>query len=352
MHEAQSLINHVALVLDGSGSMAAHEDRVVQVVDDLVRDLALASEEKGQETRVSVYVFDDHVECAIFDMDVMRLPSMKGLYWINGMTALIDATMRAQVDLDTTSQIYGEHAFLTYVITDGAENSSGRPTNVPAWAASTRWTQRDLMHWLTNGPVNSTIAFLVPDQRGVDYVTRLGASPGNVMKWDTASTTGVMDVGTSISTATRTFMDNRARGVHSSRGVFDTSAAAVNAATVSATLHPMDRDSYEIIASQGVREIRELVQDRLQITYRKGIAYYQIIKPEKIQPQKQVIVVEKATGQAYGGNQARSLVGLPPHGSGMEVKVTPSGNPDYDVYIQSESTNRKVLDGQQVLVRV
>lgn len=347
MHEAQSLINHVALVLDGSGSMRRHKNRVIEVTDGLVRDLATASEEKRQETRVSIYVFDERVECVIFDMDVMRLPSVKDLYWVGGLTALVDATMRSQEDLDTTSQIYGQHAFLTYVVTDGGENASGR-TATNSLGGHRRFMVHDLAYRLNHSPANSTIAFLVPDRQGVDFVTNLGAAPGNVMQWDTASEKGMLDVGASISRATRTFMDNRVTGTHSSRTIFDTSAAAVNAATVQATLAPLDPRSYGFVTAEGVVEIRDLVEAGYGVTYRKGIAFYHLIKSEMIQPQKQVIVVEKGTGRAFGGDQARALIGLPD----MPVKVSPSGNPKYDVFVQSTSTNRKILDGQKVLVRV
>ena len=68
MHKAQRLINHVALVLDGSGSMSSHKNNVIKVADEQIRHLMLRSEELCQETRVSVYWFDDKVKCLIFDI--------------------------------------------------------------------------------------------------------------------------------------------------------------------------------------------------------------------------------------------------------------------------------------------
>src|SRR6478736_1986894 len=124
MHKAQRLINHVALVLDGSSSMSSHKSNLIKVADEQIKYLALRSEELQQETRVSVYLFADTVQCLIFDMDVMRLPSISDLYRSSGMTALVDAVVKSQDDLATTSQIYGDHGFLTFVLTDGMENAS------------------------------------------------------------------------------------------------------------------------------------------------------------------------------------------------------------------------------------
>src|SRR5687768_3028169 len=165
MHKAQRLINHVALVLDGSSSMRGHKANLIKVADEQIRYLALRSEELSQETRVSVYLFDYNVECLIFDMDVMRLPSIADLYRANGMTALIDAVVKSQTDLATTSQIYGDHAFLTFVLTDGAENQSQN-----SWTVLPRYTNQASENW--------TVGFLVPDAQGQAYLTRAGVDKG------------------------------------------------------------------------------------------------------------------------------------------------------------------------------
>ena len=45
-------------------------------------------------------------------------------------------------------------------------------------------------------------------------------------------------------------------------------------------------------------------------------------------------------------NDARQLLGLPDY----EVKVSPTSHPNYDLFIQSTSVNRKLLAGQRVMV--
>src|SRR6188508_3210323 len=106
----QRLVNHVAFVLDGSSSMDIHAASVVKVVDAQTAYLARRSKEMDQETRVSVYVFADEVECLIYDTDVLRLPSIKDLYSPYGWTALLAATIKSQQDLAATGTLYGEHS--------------------------------------------------------------------------------------------------------------------------------------------------------------------------------------------------------------------------------------------------
>lgn len=332
MHKTQRLINHVALVLDGSSSMTSHSRNLIKVADEQIRHLALRSEELSQETRVSVYLFNEYVQCLIFDMDVMRLPSINDLYRANGMTALVDATLKSQEDLATTSQIYGDHAFLTFVLTDGAENASKR-----SWAELSRSLERQ--------PVNWTTGFLVPDQRGVAYMERIGASRGSIAIWDTASAQGIVDAVSTIRTATDNFMTARATGVRGTRNVFSTGSDAVNAKTVR-SLDTLKETAYDVFTVNTTSQISDAIRGAVG-HYTAGIGYYQLTKSETIQANKKILVLDKKTLKAYGGDQARGLIGLPASGS---VRVRPNANPDYEVYVQSTSHNRKLLPGTKVLV--
>jgi hypothetical protein len=333
MHSAQKLINHVALVLDASSSMGPHEKKLVEIADKLIRDLALISEEKNQETRVSIYKFADNVTPLIFDMDVMRLPSIADLYTIYGMTALFDATIKSQVDLTTTSQIYGDHAFLTFVLTDGEENKS-------------RNTRYEFSNLINNANENWTLAFLVPNSTSQAVLERFGAPSGNISVWDTRSTSGIVDAGHSIRQATETFMTNRASGIRGSRNVFSTGVDAVNDQTVRGNLTPLRQDQYVLVPVHYNASIREFIEGA-GYHYTPGIGYYQLNKTEEIQGQKDIIIVDKNSGQAYSGPEARSILGLP----NMHTKVKPTANPLYDIYVQSTSVNRKLIPGTRVLVK-
>lgn len=333
MHKAQRLINHVALVLDGSSSMRGHSSNLIKVADEQIQYLALRSEELSQETRVSVYLFNDKVECLIFDMDVMRLPSIADLYSTSGMTALIDATLKSQEDLETTSQLYGDHAFLSFVLTDGAENRSTR-----SWL--------DLRETLKNADENWTVGFLVPNREGQTYLKRIGVDEGQIALWDAASAKGLTDaVSSTIRQATDNFMVNRAAGVRGTRSVFSTGRDAVNKSTVRQALTPLGATQYDVWEVAKDERIDDFVNRHYKQGYIKGKSYYHLTKRERIQPQKQLAVREKKSGKVYTGD-VRSLIGLP----NDYINVSPDFNPDYEIFVQSTSYNRKLVKGQKLLV--
>jgi len=337
MHKAQSLINHVVLVLDASYSMRKHASALIKATDEQIKHLAKRSQELNQETRVTIYRFGSQtIECLIFDMDVARLPSTADLYAVlYENTALIDATMKSQQDLKTTSQLYGDHAFLTFVLTDGAENESRK------------YTVSNLKQELQNMPVNWSMGWLVPNEEGVRYLSTFGVLKDSIAKWDTSSAAGLDTAVSHIKTATDNFMNARSKGVRGTRSVFSTGLDAVNTQTVTHSLEKLPREAYGIYMVQHDSRIDEAVKQITGGSYKIGQGYYQLHKTETIQPQKEIIVVDKISNVAYSGKYARSLIGLPD----KPVRVKPGYNPKYDIYVQSTSINRKLLAGKHVLVK-
>lgn len=314
--------------------MSGHARKLIEVADDQIRYLALRSEELQQETRVSIYVFSDVVRCLIYDMDVMRLPSIADLYKAEGMTALIDAVIKSQEDLSQTAQIYGDHAFLTFTLTDGQENRS-------------RHSMRDLSNLTARARDNWSVAYLVPDRTSEAYLTRLGVSKGNIAIWDTSSTAGLIDAAKTIRAATDSFMTNRASGIRGTRNVFSTGVDAVNDQTVKSTLTPLSPNSYALYPVRYKTRIDDFV-NTTGYRYQLGKGFYELSKTETIQPQKEVIVVDKQTGQAYGGREARNLIGL----GSYEVRVKPDYNPKYKIFVQSTAPNRNLMPNTELLYKL
>jgi hypothetical protein len=329
----QNYINHVVLVLDGSSSMQPHKQSLIAVADGQVKYLARRSQELDQETRVSVYMFANTVECLIYDKDVLRLPSIAEFYKPHGMTALLDATARSLTDLDKTATLYGDHAFLVWILTDGQENAS---KYTPATQLSTK---------LRNLPENWTVGVLVPDQRGVFEAKGFGFPADNIAVWDATSAAGIVEAGETIRTATDNFMVARSQGIRGSRSIFSTGLDAVNSSTVHSTLTPLTPRQYHLVPVSVESQIRDAVHWE-GLPYVLGKGFYQLTKTETIQPTKKVAVLEKSTGKVYTGPEARKLIGLPDR----EVRVKPQDNPQYDVFVQSTSVNRKVLPNTKVLV--
>ncbi|MFJ6940177.1 vWA domain-containing protein [Streptomyces sp. NPDC101132] len=346
MSGSQNYINHVALVLDASSSMSHLSGKVVEVADQQIAYLARRSQELEQETRVTVYVFSNQVECVIYDKDVLRMPSLKQLYRAGGMTSLLAATLKSQHELAQTAQLYGDHSFLTFVLTDGQENASHRCPGAPS--KDPRALVRAVATMIETQQDNWTLAVLVPDQMGKREAMQYGFPKDNIAVWDATSTRGMEEAGQVIQEATEKFMVGRTKGIRGSRAVFSTGADAVNKDTIAAAgLTAVDPSGYELIPVARETAIREWVVESGH-TYRTGCAFYQLSKPEKIQARKRIAVLEKGTDKVYTGPEARTLLGLPD----SEVRIRPDHNDDFTIFVQSTSVNRKLIPSTRLLLMV
>ncbi|MBL1083754.1 VWA domain-containing protein [Streptomyces actinomycinicus] len=342
----QNYINHVALVLDASSSMSHLSRKVVEVADQQIAYLARRSRELDQETRVTVYVFADKVECVIYDKDVLRMPSLQQLYRVGGMTSLLAAALKSQRELAQTAQLYGDHSFLTFVLTDGQENASHHCPDAPS--RDPRELVKSVAEMIETQDVNWTLAVLVPDQMGKREAMQCGFPKDNIAIWDATSTQGLEEAGQVIQQATEKFMVGRSKGIRGSRAVFSTGAEAVNKDTIEAAgLTPVEQSAYQLVPVTRDAVIRDWVVESGH-TYRTGGAFYQLSKSEKVQARKQIAVLEKATDRVYTGPEARALLGLPD----AEVRVKPDHNDDFTIFVQSTSVNRKLVPNTRLLIMI
>jgi uncharacterized protein YegL len=353
------LINHVVFVLDASISMRPHVQALIKATDAQIKHLSLETGENkmNQETRVAVYTFDDTARCVVPERDVHRLPSISEVYRVGGNTALVDATTLALDDAGLTSQKYGNHAFLIFVLTDGEENSSSR-ANKDAFPARLR-----------NLPDNVTVACLVPDAASTPYYKRQspaeeaaqwGFLKDNIAEWNTSN---VETATKKMATATTTYLQARASGLRSTNSLFSMDASVINAQTVQQNLVPLSTDEYTLVPVTKPKSSYEngefwWIKDFAEFsghTYTAGHSgYYQFVyvkgkKPsEVITPTKKVIVVHRDTGLAYGGPAARKLLNLPDNTS---ERIRFDRNPDYDIYILSSANNRHLIPGTNLLIK-
>lgn len=332
---SQNIINHIALVLDASDSMADHTSDVVKVADTQIATLAEQSKLNDQETRISVYTFSyqRNIQCLIYDKDVLRLPSISGLYQTNGMTALCSATTLAITDLALTPEKYGDHSFLIYVITDGMENDS--PAKIRA----------DLPKLLSTLPDHWTLAAFAPNPTSKHYLKTLGFPADNVTIWNADADNGFLEVGEVITRANTSYMANRATGVRGTSNLFNLKTVAT--ATVKKALVPVTKGSYTINLVPQDSRIDEFAAS-VAGSYAPGRGYYEMTKRETIQGYKSVAILVEKNNELYMGDAARDLVGLPRDGS--SVRVSPGTHPGYRIFIQSTSMNRKLIKGSSLLL--
>lgn len=347
------------------------KDKTIQVADDLVAFLAEQSKQKNQEWRVSVYSFGSDVTCHIWNMDVLRLPSMKEHYRIDGMTALVDATFTALDDADKITEHRGDHAFLTYVITDGHENASRgvKANRVLYGRVSGEELAAQMRERISGLKDNRTLAVLVPNERGAAEARKLGFE--NVLLWDTTEE-GMERAAQAIKTSATTYMEARTQGAVGLRnmkgGLFV--GANINAQAVkAANLKPLPNSARKIVVVVKTEDsfekvvkpansrrskpetgwfvkIEDYVKRINEGTYPLGNAFYELVKAETIQGDKEIAVVDVNTNKVYVGDGARQLLGLPD----TRVRVKPDLNPEYKIFVQSNSLNRHLPHGCQVML--
>lgn len=335
MQKIEHYVDHVAVVLDRSGSMNQHTHTVVKVVDGLVKHLAEQSKISGHETRFTLVTFDDVVERIIWDMDVLRVPSIAGRYEPRGRTALMDATMQAVTDLEAVPQYGGDHAFLLFVVSDGHEN------------ASMKVTAKALSAKITGLPDNWTMGAMVPDFLGVNAAKNCGFPAGNVTIWTTTSQYGMEEVAKKVTDAHTAFVAQRQSGKRGTKHLFAPDPTKINDDAVAALgmtpLHPSRYDLHHVAKVEPKTEMMDYIQAQ-QLPWGIGKVFYQLQKDELIAPDKELALVKTGGGAqvVYMGREIRQLLSLP---DDKKVRVAPGAVRGWYVYVQSKAANRHVQPG-------
>ncbi len=85
------------------------------------------------------------------------------------------------------------------------------------------------------------------------------------------------------------------------------------------------------------------------LRFKTGRGFYEFTKAETIQGHKEVVLMDRKTGDLFSGERAREVLGLPP---GETVRIRPTSLEKYVVFVQSTSANRKLLGGSKFLYEV
>lgn len=335
----QNLINHIALVVDASGSMAPLSTKVVEVFDAELENLKKRSVEFNQETRISIYLFrGTKTDCLVSDMDVMRLGSLAEHYSARGGTPLVSATCLALSDMKLFPTKYGDHSFLVYVLTDGEENTSEYDD------------KKRFPALVQNLAENWTLACLVPNQLAMRTATAFGFPKECLGIWD-VSEKGLKAQGEILRSSLDTYMVNRAAGVRGTKTFFNqVSTKDLTRTDVTGFLNECDPKHYRITLNDTTKakRIDDTVRDGLKINYVVGRAYYELVKKEKIHNGKQIVIQDRKNGKVYAGAQSRRLLGIPDG----ETNVCPGDFGMWKIFVQSTSVNRNVIPNQNILVFV
>jgi hypothetical protein len=85
------------------------------------------------------------------------------------------------------------------------------------------------------------------------------------------------------------------------------------------------------------------------LKFKVGRGFYEFTKTETIQAKKEIVQMDRKTGDLFAGDAARDLLGLP---IGESVRIKPHNLEQYVVFVQSTSANRKLVGSTRFLYEV
>lgn len=118
-------------------------------------------------------------------------------------------------------------------------------------------------------------------------------------------------------------------------------------------LVPVIPGRFQIMTVDENCAIKEFVESN-GITFKKGRGFYELSKAETVQQYKEVIMMDKETGEMFNGSQVREELGLQPQSEkgGVNERLHKDATKKFRVFVQSTSVNRKLIAGTTFLYEV
>jgi len=324
------IINHIALVVDESGSMNHLTTKVREEIDRQIKNIQRNTLDSDQDTFVSIYTFADDVRQIAREVPAANVGMVS--YRPGGQTSLHDGVNKAIQDLSYHDRRkLGSHSFLVIVITDGQENNSRGPecgTEIRRLSGLDNWS----------------FAFLMPPGQKRQALA-LGVPEGNVVEWE-ATYAGLERASVQTMAATSGYYAARSRGELKTQSFFTNLAGVAQR-----DLNKLDDVTGEFKQWKVEREcpIAALVESKGH-TYQIGRGFYELTKREEVQGHKDIVIMDRTSKTLYGGDKARDLIGIA-KGPGVVVKVSPGNHANYRIFVSSTSVNRKLVRGTTLLYR-
>ena len=123
------------------------------------------------------------------------------------------------------------------------------------------------------------------------------------------------------------------------------SAHVIDETAAAAHLLPCAPSKFQIFEVDTNCSIKEFCT-KMGIEFAPGRGFYEFSKTETISEKKEVVAMEKSTGNLFEGDGARELIGLP---TGTSGKIKPSKLDNYVIFVQSTSYTRKLEGGKRFL---
>ena len=326
--------NYIGFVNDHSGSMAHLAKAAMKDYNTMIQSVRDAASREMLDTIVStvgIGLFLNPVQRQVVNSNPHVLREVKS-WAANGMTPLYDGIYDMIELFESLPDAKNKNvSFLISVTTDGGENGSRRisasslRTKLEALQATGRWT----------------FVFRVPEGHA-QTVSYLGVPAGNIQEWET-TTQGMEKSSVVTQAAMNNYFTARAAGATSSTTFY---ADATKVDTSKLTDISKKASLYVVPAEDMGIEIRDFIL-RHRMEYLKGAAFYQLTKTEaRVGHKKLILVRDRNTGQIFAGTDARKMIGMP---TDKNARLHPGDHGNYDIFIQSESVNRKLVGGTGIV---
>jgi len=124
-------------------------------------------------------------------------------------------------------------------------------------------------------------------------------------------------------------------------------------ADLPAGIIPVPTGRFQVMGVDSEVAIKDFVLAQ-GVNFKKGRGFYELTKSVEVQQYKEIILMDKTTGDMFSGSEARELLNLAPQTSsgGITERLRPGALNTYKVFIQSTSVNRKLLPGTSLLYEV
>ena len=318
----------ILAILDASGSMMKLERATINGYNEFLHQ----QQREEPNATLSLTLFDQKISRKFSDRTVNTVPDLTpGSYMPGhaGMTALYDAILDT-LDVEE-SRASGSDRILCMIITDGEENASRR--------ASLSMVQDRISRLIATG--RWTFLYIGSNHDVWKAAGALGISRGNTMTFDHTHT-GASQAFASTQNATTNYRSSGAAAT----ATFFTDLSGVAPVDVHNQLDALN-GQVSVLTVRHECDIRPFVESETGKPYAVGSAFYELTKPEMVQGYKEIMVAEKRSKSIFGGPDVRDVLGIP-HGN---VKITPGNHGNWNIFVQSTSTNRRLVRGTKVIVK-
>lgn len=319
--------NYIVVLNDRSGSMVLLQDTVTKETTKKIEEIFDKAEESGIKTFVKVIDFSfKRSPTAWFDRKFTLTPVIE-----NQGTNLNWALHETLGELQKTpipKNVDG--AFLVLVMTDGQDWPDEAGRNYGSKLACK----------LAEIPANFTVAIMGPGTIR-EWANSVGIPEGNVIVWDGKTETSYQQTMSAQSVGLSNYYQTRSTGGSSTQSFYEVQPDKILDSELT-KLKKLGSKEYAIISSAEPKiELRTLFT-KSGFSFKTGVGYYELLKPEKIQENKDILVMDEK-GNVYGnganGADVRRFLGLPSTGT---ILVHPKKG-KYTIFVQSNSNNRKII---------